>query len=811
MEARKLQRKKASGATATSTATVHAAADKGVPLGEMKAKTGELISLMDAEAPPTPPPSHGQSFPTGAADSPATPLSVNSSASSTVASSLTAGGFSISISGSESGAGATAPVPSSSDSSSLLDLNVDVYGGMDQVYLKAAGMRSDFTITFGATVNYQLHKFPLYSKTDYFSKHAVEEEKSSSRRNSGDPESSANGKRARLDLSNLPGGIETFKLVACFCYGVPITITPDNVTALYCAAIYLDMRDDPRAAMCGGPYDCNLLSLASRHLTSYLSHPRAALTVLQSCDASSAIRASAESAGLLLTTVNAVARLVVKEAGKGDNAYDGSDAAAVETDKAGREEKAKDKVADGAASEAEGKTDSAGPGPLWLSPQLLQLSLPTFVQLHAAVSAMGMSALHLCALLEAYCNTWLPFPVVSSHVVNDINAYTSLLSLDFPNFCSPPPSVNQDVSSTSTSSTAASADAQTTSMWKPILEAAVALLFALSAGSSATGQAAKGAGGLPSIQLLVRLLRLCPEVDASESAKSHLQTMIGRRITECQVDHLLPLPPSEILALLTIFTSPDANAAAAAITPPTGSSAAAVEGAGAASLSQAASIVDIYLKAISTSPNSSSISPDSFISLATALPLVCRPSHDALYEAVAAYVATRGWGLGGSGKGSGGGERGGEEVKLLVGLIQPEKLSEPVADAASSTSLWPPSFTVAVLTWQKQLLASHAQQLMSRGKALQQQREQAEREREQLQREEQQMQGEVEEEEGKAVAVRADIRQETHGLTQALVQVRSSISDLERDLSVALESKARPKKPRSFFRRLFRRSSQCAN
>ncbi|CAI6002008.1 unnamed protein product, partial [Closterium sp. NIES-65] len=619
---------------------------------------------MDADAPPTPPPSHGHSFPTGVTDSPATPLSVNTSASSSATSSLTAGGFSISISESESGAGvAAAPVPSSGDSSSLLDLNVDVYGGMDQVYLKAAGMRSDFTITFGAT-------------TDYFSKHAVEEEKSSSRRNSGDPESSANGKRARLDLSNLPGGIETFKLVACFCYSVPITITPDNVTALYCAAIYLDMRDDPRAAMCGGPYDCNLLTLASRHLTSYLSHPRAALTVLQSCDASSAIRASAESAGLLLTTVNAVARLVVKEAGKGDDAYDGPDAAAVKTDKAGREEKDKDKVADGAASEAEEKTDSAGAGPLWLSPQLLHLSLPTFVQLHAALSSLGMSALHLFALLEAYCNTWLPFPV--------------------------------DVPSTSTSPAATSADAQTTSTWKPTLEAAVALLFALSAGPSATGQAGKGAVGLPSIQLLVRLLRLCPEVDASKSAKSRLQTMIGCRITECQVDHLLPLPPSEILALLTIFTSstPDTNASAAAITHPAGSSAAAVEGAGAASLSQAASIVDSYLKAISTSPNSSSISPDSFISLATALPLACRPLHDALYEAVAAYVAARGWGVGGSvkggGEGSGGGERGGEEVKLLVGLIQPEKLSEPVADAASSTSLWPPSFTVAVLTWQKQ-------------------------------------------------------------------------------------------------------------
>ncbi|CAI5530273.1 unnamed protein product [Closterium sp. Naga37s-1] len=672
----------------------------------MNAKPGDLISLIDAEAPPTPPPSHEHAFPTGATDSPATPLSVNSSASSSVTSSLTAGGFSIPISGSESGAGVGAPVPSSGDSSSLLDLNVDVYGGMDQVYLKAAGMRSDFTITFGATVNYQLHKFPLYSKTDHFSKHAVEEEKSSFRQNSGDPESSTNGKRARLDLSNLPGGIETFKLVACFCYGIPITITPDNVTALYCAAIYLDMRDDPRAAMCGGPYDCNLLTLASRHLTSYLSHPRAALTVLQSCDASSAIRASAESAGLLLTTVNAVARLVVKEAGKGDDAYDGSDAtasAAVETDNAGREEKAKDKVTDGAASEAEGHTQSASAGPLWLSPQLLQLSLPTFVQLHAAVSAMGMSVLHLCALLEAYCNTWLPFPV--------------------------------DVPSTSTSPAATSADAQTTSTWKPTLEAAVALLFALSAGPSASGQAARGAGGLPSIQLLVRLLRLCPEVDASESAKSHLQTMIGRRITECEVDHLLPLPPSEVLALLAIFTSSTpATSTPTAITPNAGSAAAAAEGLDAAILSQAALLVDTFLKAISTAPNSSSISPDSFISLATALPLACRPSHDALYEA-------------------------------------PEKLSEPVADAASSTSLWPPSFTVAVLTWQKQLLASQAQQLVSRGRALQQQKEQAEREREQLQREEQQTQAEVEKEEGKSVAVRADIRQETHGLTQALVQV----------------------------------------
>lgn len=47
----------------------------------------------------------------------------------------------------------------------------------------------------------------------------------------------------RLDLSNIPGGSETFEKAAKFCYGVNFEITVHNVVALRCAAEYLQMTD----------------------------------------------------------------------------------------------------------------------------------------------------------------------------------------------------------------------------------------------------------------------------------------------------------------------------------------------------------------------------------------------------------------------------------------------------------------------------------------------------------------------------------------------------------------------------------------
>jgi len=54
---------------------------------------------------------------------------------------------------------------------------------------------------------------------------------------------SQNPDLARIDLSDIPGGSETFEKAAKFCYGVNFEITVHNVAALRCAAEYLEMTE----------------------------------------------------------------------------------------------------------------------------------------------------------------------------------------------------------------------------------------------------------------------------------------------------------------------------------------------------------------------------------------------------------------------------------------------------------------------------------------------------------------------------------------------------------------------------------------
>ena len=47
-----------------------------------------------------------------------------------------------------------------------------------------------------------------------------------------------------MELHDLPGGAKAFLLVAKFCYGVKMELTPSNVVSLRCAAEYLQMTED---------------------------------------------------------------------------------------------------------------------------------------------------------------------------------------------------------------------------------------------------------------------------------------------------------------------------------------------------------------------------------------------------------------------------------------------------------------------------------------------------------------------------------------------------------------------------------------
>ena len=96
-------------------------------------------------------------------------------------------------------------------------------------------------------VEFQLHKFPLYVKSDFF--------KALARCSMAD--------QNRVELTDFPGGKKIFSLVADYCYAVPIDINSSNVAQLRCAAEYLQMTS------CG-----NLSSEADAVLFDVVRSPR---------------------------------------------------------------------------------------------------------------------------------------------------------------------------------------------------------------------------------------------------------------------------------------------------------------------------------------------------------------------------------------------------------------------------------------------------------------------------------------------------------------------------------------------------------
>ncbi|XP_070540054.1 uncharacterized protein [Ptychodera flava] len=89
---------------------------------------------------------------------------------------------------------------------------------------RQSGELSDITVVVDSH-QFQLHKFPLYAKSDFF-KALVR---------------SAMVDKDLVHLKDFPGGVRVFSLVADFCYNMDIQVSPRNVAQLRCAAEYLQM------------------------------------------------------------------------------------------------------------------------------------------------------------------------------------------------------------------------------------------------------------------------------------------------------------------------------------------------------------------------------------------------------------------------------------------------------------------------------------------------------------------------------------------------------------------------------------------
>ncbi|CAH8493912.1 unnamed protein product [Schistosoma turkestanicum] len=92
---------------------------------------------------------------------------------------------------------------------------------MDFKQFRDTAELSDFTVYID-NERFKLHKFPLYTKSDYFREVA-----------SSNPV---------CQIGDFPGGPKSFTIVADFCYGKEINITSENVVYLYAAADLLKMK-----------------------------------------------------------------------------------------------------------------------------------------------------------------------------------------------------------------------------------------------------------------------------------------------------------------------------------------------------------------------------------------------------------------------------------------------------------------------------------------------------------------------------------------------------------------------------------------
>ncbi|XP_065881252.1 root phototropism protein 2 [Euphorbia lathyris] len=120
---------------------------------------------------------------------------------------------------------------------------------------------SDLLVQVGDS-SFSLHKFMLVAKSNYIRQLIVE---------------SKEADVTTIDVSDIPGGAETFEKAAKFCYGVNFEITVNNVAALRCASEYLQMTD----SYC----DSSLASRTEEFLAQVaLSSFSGAVVVLKSCE-----------------------------------------------------------------------------------------------------------------------------------------------------------------------------------------------------------------------------------------------------------------------------------------------------------------------------------------------------------------------------------------------------------------------------------------------------------------------------------------------------------------------------------------------
>lgn len=94
---------------------------------------------------------------------------------------------------------------------------------MDLSKYRRSGELSDLTVKVD-NKSFNLHKFPLFVRSDYFKEICASS--------------------SSVSLNDFPGGASTFELIADYLYGKNVDVNANNVVPIRCAIDYLKMNDD---------------------------------------------------------------------------------------------------------------------------------------------------------------------------------------------------------------------------------------------------------------------------------------------------------------------------------------------------------------------------------------------------------------------------------------------------------------------------------------------------------------------------------------------------------------------------------------
>lgn len=196
--------------------------------------------------------------------------------------------------------------------------------------------------------------------------------------------SNEDGTSCVLQLHDVPGGDETFDLVAKFCYGVKIELTALNVVSLRCAAEHLQMNENYGEG--------NLISLTENFLNEVLSSWSDSIKALLTCEQ---VKSYAEELRIVSRCIDSLTMKACSDPNM-FNRHDCSHSQSPAADPA---------LCNGISPDAKSQLQ----GDDWWYEDLSFFSLPIYKRLILSIEAKGMKPENVAASLLHYVRKFIPY------------------------------------------------------------------------------------------------------------------------------------------------------------------------------------------------------------------------------------------------------------------------------------------------------------------------------------------------------------------------------------------------------------------